>query len=112
MMRDSVKEFVDKELWAQDRFEKKDYAYTEESMRKAGETFFRSCSSRSLWRIRNGIRVDNVSLRLYFWGNRFILDCFWCTHWNWNYANYFVVRKNKKNMFQNLLQVSGLVRIV
>ena len=38
MMRDSVKEFVDKELWAHnDRFEKKDYAYTESSMRKAGE---------------------------------------------------------------------------
>ncbi|MCM0668024.1 acyl-CoA dehydrogenase family protein [Flavobacterium tyrosinilyticum] len=38
MMRDSVKEFVDKELWAhKDRFEKKDYAYTESSMRKAGE---------------------------------------------------------------------------
>jgi alkylation response protein AidB-like acyl-CoA dehydrogenase len=28
---------------------------------------FWSCSSRSLWRIRNGIRIDNVSLRLYFW---------------------------------------------
>ena len=38
MMRDSVKEFVDKELWAhKDRFEKKDYAYTEETMRKAGD---------------------------------------------------------------------------
>lgn len=38
MMRDSVKEFVDKELWAhKDRFEKKDYTYTEETMRKAGE---------------------------------------------------------------------------
>lgn len=38
MMRDSVKEFVDKELWAhKDRFEKKDYTYTESSMRKAGE---------------------------------------------------------------------------
>nr|WP_315192599.1 acyl-CoA dehydrogenase family protein [uncultured Flavobacterium sp.] len=38
MMRDSLKEFVDKELWAhKDRFEKKDYAYTEETMRKAGE---------------------------------------------------------------------------
>jgi alkylation response protein AidB-like acyl-CoA dehydrogenase len=33
MMRDSVKEFVDKELWAhKDRFEKKDYA-TEECMK-------------------------------------------------------------------------------
>ena len=38
MMRDSTKEFVDRELWAQwERFEKKDYAYTEECMRKAGE---------------------------------------------------------------------------
>ncbi len=41
MMRDSVKEFSDKELWAhKDRFEKKDYAYTEETMRKAGEMGF------------------------------------------------------------------------
>lgn len=41
MMRDSVKEFVDKELWAhKDKFEKKDYAYTEEVMRKAGELGF------------------------------------------------------------------------
>lgn len=38
MMRDSTKEFVDREIWAQwERFEKKDYAYTEECMRKAGE---------------------------------------------------------------------------
>jgi alkylation response protein AidB-like acyl-CoA dehydrogenase len=36
MMRDSVKEFVDKELWAhKDRFEKRQ-AYTEE-MKKAGD---------------------------------------------------------------------------
>ncbi|WP_035671233.1 acyl-CoA dehydrogenase family protein [Flavobacterium sp. 83] len=38
MMRDSVKEFVDKEIWPnKNRFESKDYAFTEESMRKAGE---------------------------------------------------------------------------
>lgn len=38
MMRDSTKEFVDRELWAHwERFENKDYAYTEECMRKAGE---------------------------------------------------------------------------
>ncbi|RZS93451.1 acyl-CoA dehydrogenase family protein [Aquimarina brevivitae] len=38
MMRDSTKEFVDRELWAHwERFEQKDYAYTEECMRKAGE---------------------------------------------------------------------------
>ncbi|SIQ54668.1 acyl-CoA dehydrogenase family protein [Maribacter ulvicola] len=38
MMRESTKEFVDRELWAHwERFESKDYAYTEETMRKAGE---------------------------------------------------------------------------
>lgn len=38
MMRESVKEFIDKEIWPnKDRFEKKDYAFTESSMRKAGE---------------------------------------------------------------------------
>ncbi|TYP71668.1 acyl-CoA dehydrogenase family protein [Aquimarina intermedia] len=38
MMRDSAKEFVDRELWANwERFEQKDYAFTEECMRKAGE---------------------------------------------------------------------------
>lgn len=43
MMRDSVKEFVDKEIWPyKDRFEKKDYALTEETMRKAGEMGFLS----------------------------------------------------------------------
>lgn len=41
MMLESVREFSDKELWAhKDRFEKKDYAYTEETMRKAGEMGF------------------------------------------------------------------------
>ncbi|MDT8346256.1 MAG: acyl-CoA dehydrogenase family protein [Flavobacteriaceae bacterium] len=38
MMRDSVKEFVDREIWPhKERFENKDYAFTEEVMRKAGE---------------------------------------------------------------------------
>ncbi len=41
MMRDSVKEFVDREIWPhKERFEKKDYAFTEEAMRKAGELGF------------------------------------------------------------------------
>jgi alkylation response protein AidB-like acyl-CoA dehydrogenase len=45
MMRDSVREFVDKELWAhKDRFEKKDYAYTQECMKKAGDLGFLSVS--------------------------------------------------------------------
>jgi alkylation response protein AidB-like acyl-CoA dehydrogenase len=43
MMRDSVKEFVDKELWPHKaRFEKKDYALTEDTMRKAGDLGFLS----------------------------------------------------------------------
>lgn len=43
MMRDSVKEFVDKEVWPnKPRFEKKDYAFTEEIMTKLGEMGFLS----------------------------------------------------------------------
>jgi hypothetical protein len=38
MMRDSVKEFVDREIWPlKERFENHDYALTEEVMKKAGE---------------------------------------------------------------------------
>ena len=45
MMRDSVIEFVDREIWPKkDRFEHKDYALTEEIMRKAGEMGFLSIS--------------------------------------------------------------------
>ena len=41
MMRDSVKEFVEREVWPhKERFEQKDYALTEEVMRKAGELGF------------------------------------------------------------------------
>jgi alkylation response protein AidB-like acyl-CoA dehydrogenase len=41
MMRDTVKEFIDREIWPnKDRFENKDYAFTEECMRKAGELGF------------------------------------------------------------------------
>ncbi|MGB5942599.1 MAG: acyl-CoA dehydrogenase family protein [Leeuwenhoekiella sp.] len=41
MMKESVKEFVDREIVPhRERFEKKDYAFTEEIMRKAGELGF------------------------------------------------------------------------
>jgi alkylation response protein AidB-like acyl-CoA dehydrogenase len=41
MMRDSVKEFVDREIWPKkEEFEKKNYDLTEEIMRKAGELGF------------------------------------------------------------------------
>ncbi|HMK05969.1 MAG TPA: acyl-CoA dehydrogenase family protein [Flavobacterium sp.] len=43
MMRDSVREFVDKEIWPnKNRFENKDYAFTEECMKKAGDLGFLS----------------------------------------------------------------------
>lgn len=43
MMRESAIEFVDRELWAHwERFEKKDYAFTEACMKKAGELGFLS----------------------------------------------------------------------
>ncbi len=45
MMRESVKEFIDKEIWPnKDRFENKDYAFTEECMKKAGDMGFLSIS--------------------------------------------------------------------
>lgn len=41
MMKESVKEFIDREVWPnKERFEKKDYALTEEIMRKAGNLGF------------------------------------------------------------------------
>ncbi len=41
MMKDSVKEFVDREIWPRkEEFEKKNYKLTEELMRKAGEMGF------------------------------------------------------------------------
>lgn len=41
MMKESVKEFIDREVWPnKEKFEKKDYALTEEIMRKAGELGF------------------------------------------------------------------------
>lgn len=41
MMKDAVIEFIDREVWPnKERFENKDYAFTEEVMRKAGELGF------------------------------------------------------------------------
>lgn len=45
MMKESVTEFVDRELWPnKDRFENKDFDFTEECMRKAGDLGFLSVS--------------------------------------------------------------------
>ena len=41
MMKDAVQEFIEREVWPhRERFENKDYAFTEEIMRKAGEMGF------------------------------------------------------------------------
>ena len=41
MMRDAIQEFIDREVWpARDRFNKKDYDFTFELMRKIGEMGF------------------------------------------------------------------------
>ena len=41
MMKDSVREFIDREVWPyKDRFEKKDYGFTKSLMEKAGELGF------------------------------------------------------------------------
>ena len=92
MMRDSVKEFVDRELWPnKERFEKKDYAFTEEAMKKAGELgFFKCCSSRKLRWFGNGICFYRTYLRLYFWCFGIVFNSIRSTHRNWNYANYLV----------------------
>jgi alkylation response protein AidB-like acyl-CoA dehydrogenase len=43
MMKESVKEFIDREVWPnKDRFEKKDYDFTKYCMQKAGELGFLS----------------------------------------------------------------------
>ena len=41
MMKEAVIEFIDREVWpVKERFEQKDYALTEELMKKAGEMGF------------------------------------------------------------------------
>lgn len=41
MMKESIQDFINREVWPQkDRFEKKDYKFTEEIMKKAGEMGF------------------------------------------------------------------------
>jgi len=62
MMRDSVKEFVDREIWAKkEEFEKKNYDLTEEIMRKAGELGFLGVAVPEEY---NGLGMDFVSTML------------------------------------------------
>ena len=62
MMRDSVKEFVDREIWPnKEEFEKKNYALTEEIMRKAGDLGFLGVAVPEEY---NGLGMDFVSTML------------------------------------------------
>jgi len=62
MMRDSVKEFVDREIWPKkEEFEKKNYDLTEEIMRKAGELGFLGVAVPEEY---SGLGMDFVSTML------------------------------------------------
>ena len=62
MMRDAVKEFVDREMLPhRERFEKKDYAFTEEIMRKLGDMGLLAVSIPEQY---SGIGMDFVSTML------------------------------------------------
>jgi hypothetical protein len=62
MMRDSVKEFVDREIWPRkEEFEKKNYDLTKEIMRKAGELGFLGVSVPEEY---DGLGMDFVSTML------------------------------------------------
>jgi alkylation response protein AidB-like acyl-CoA dehydrogenase len=62
MMKDAVVEFIDREVWPiKERFEEKDYALTEELMRKAGEMGFLGVSIPEVY---GGIGMGFVSTML------------------------------------------------
>lgn len=62
MMRDSVKEFVDREIWSKkEEFEKKNYALTEEIMQKAGDLGFLGITVPEKY---GGLGMDFVSTML------------------------------------------------
>ena len=114
MMRESTKEFVDRELWAHwERFEKKDYAYTEECMNKAGELgllsiavpkpmevwewdLFPLCWSVTIFQAQQGPSVQHLVR---------ILELEPCP------LPYMEPKSKNKNMYLNWLPVNGLARI-
>jgi len=62
MMRDSVKEFIDREVWPhKERFENKDYGFTKEIMEKAGQLGFLGVSVPEEY---GGLGMDFVSTML------------------------------------------------
>ena len=62
MMKEAVQEFIDREVWPnKERFEKKDYAFTEELMKKIGEMGFLGVSVPEVY---GGLGMDFVSTML------------------------------------------------
>ncbi len=115
MMRDSTKEFVDRDIWAHwERFEKKDYAYTEETMRKAGELGLLGVAVPEDY---DGLGMGFVSTMLvcdYISGATGSFSTAFGAHTGIGtmpitlYGN----EEQKKNMYLNSLLVSGLVLTV
>ena len=62
MMKEAVQEFIDREVWPnKERFEKKDYAFTEELMKKIGDMGFLGVSVPESY---GGLGMDFVSTML------------------------------------------------
>ena len=62
MMRDAVKDFIDREVWPhKERFENKDYAFTKQIMEKAGELGFLGVSVPEEY---GGLGMDFISTML------------------------------------------------
>jgi alkylation response protein AidB-like acyl-CoA dehydrogenase len=93
MMRDSVKEFVEKIMGTQRSFEKKIML-----IRKCMKSRrFRSLGV-AVPEAYGGLGMGFVStcLRLHFWCNRIFLNCFWSTYGDRYYANYMVLKSKTK----------------
>jgi alkylation response protein AidB-like acyl-CoA dehydrogenase len=59
---------------------KKDYAYTEECMKKAGDLGLLGVAVPEAYGGLGMGFINYVGLRLHFWCNRIFLNCFWSTY--------------------------------
>jgi alkylation response protein AidB-like acyl-CoA dehydrogenase len=98
MMRDAVKEFIDREVWPnKHRFEQKDYDFTFELMRKAGELGFLGVGVPEAY---GGLEMGFVSTMLvcdYFSGaTGLTFHRLWSAYRHWYHANRFIWNRRAK----------------
>jgi alkylation response protein AidB-like acyl-CoA dehydrogenase len=106
MMRDSVREFVDKEIWPhKNRFENKDFALTEETMKKAGDLGFLSVAVPEAY---GGMGMGFVNTVLV----RFLLLLVRIQELEPCQLRFMELRSKSKDTFQNSLLANGLALIV